>query len=245
MSSSTAAYAVRHAHSLGRPSYDNRALFAPGIRVQGVRPLCVPFSLGGAHEAARALTTLGPLEELAVESIWRYCVLAGEADEEGTYVDTAAEGLASDGQPQEIEWPYNETIGHGTEDPPSTLGQPPWSTARLVPLPLAHDGIEELVDDALEIGLAVVLVVELTDEFRDADAVGEIAVPGLTAPHDDFHAVLAVGAATNAAGTVRRLLIRNTWGALWGAGGFGWLPMEYLRAFGDEAAVIDVGSLIP
>ncbi len=98
-------------------------------------------------------------------------------------------------------------------------------------MPLAHDGIEEHIEDALTAGLPVVVVLEITDQFENPAPDGEIDVPPLTAPVNDYHAVTAVAAATNATGTARRLLIRNSWGPGWAAGGYGWLPYDYLVAF--------------
>lgn len=103
--------------------------------------------------------------------------------------------------------------------------------------------IEFLVEEALAAGLPLVLVIEITQEFEQAAARGEIAVPHLTAPDGDYHAVLAVGAETVTDGSCRRLLIRNTWGPAWGAGGYGWLPLDYLISFAVQAAVIDPTSL--
>jgi hypothetical protein len=108
---------------------------------------------------------------------------------------------------------------------------------------LAHDGIESILDDAIAIGIPVVLVLELTRQFEHPTAQGEIALPPLTSPVSDYHAVLAVGAATSTDGTSRRLLIRNTWGQGWGAKGYGWLPLDYLISFAVQAAVLDPASL--
>ena len=72
---------------------------------------------------------------------------------------------------------------------------------------------------------------------------GEIVVPALTAPLGDYHAVLAVGVATNAAATSRRLLIRNSWGPGWGANGHAWLPYDYLIAHAVDAAAVDPRTL--
>lgn len=100
-----------------------------------------------------------------------------------------------------------------------------------------------LLENALHAELPVILVIELTSEFEHPTPTGEIAIPPLTAPVSDYHAILALGAATNAAGTERRLLVRNTWGPGWGAGGYGWLPLDYLIAFAVQAAAIDPTSL--
>jgi C1A family cysteine protease len=119
-----------------------------------------------------------------------------------------------------------------------------WYVADMAEVPLAHDGVEDEVEGALAVGFPVALIVELTEEFEDPDEHGEIAVPAITSPLGDYHAVVAVGAETTADGTTRRLLVRNSWGSGWGAGGYGWLPLEYLTAFAVEAAVLDPRTML-
>ena len=116
------------------------------------------------------------------------------------------------------EWPWNSSLGVGTEDPPPAVGQPPWHRATMVSLPLSHDGIESDVEDALASGYPVILVIEVTAEFDNADADGTIELPDIRSPAGDWHAVLVIGAANDDV-RGRRLLIRNSWGEYWGAGG--------------------------
>ena len=116
-------------------------------------------------------------------------------------------------------------------------------TAEVIELPLAHDGIEEPLEDALAASALVVVVVEVTREFESADRSGQISVPPIDSPAGDYHAVLAVGAATDAETRLRRLLVHNTWGVGWGAGGHGWLPLDYLIAFAVQAGTVDPTSL--
>ena len=118
-----------------------------------------------------------------------------------------------------------------------------WYTAEVIELSLAHDGIEDPLEDALAASALVVVVVEVTREFESADRSGQISVPPVDSPAGDYHAVLAVGAATDAETRVRRLLVHNTWGVGWGAGGYGWLPLDYLIAFAVQAGIIDPASL--
>lgn len=235
------ALAQRRATSLALPPIDLRPHLTPSVRAQGTRPLCVPFAVGAAHEAARS-TMLAEYDPLAVESLWQHGIQACTAGPTGTSLAAAGAALAATGQTLEQQWPYNSALGAGTEPMPSGITPADFRTASLISVPLQHDGIEEQVEQALTLGLTVALVVEVTDEFDDAPG-GEIAVPALTAALGDYHAVLAVGVATNPTATTRRLLVRNSWGPGWGANGHAWLPYDYLVAHAVDAAAIDPRTL--
>jgi hypothetical protein len=180
---------------------------------------------------------------LAVEPLWQHCLHLGRAGHSGTTLAAGVAALQSKGQTTETWWPYNQRLGAGTEPEPTGAATAPWYTGATIDAPLAHDGIETLLEDALGAGLPVVLVIELTGEFEHPSPNGDIAVPPLAAPVSDYHAILVLGAATNPSGTERRLLVRNTWGSGWGAGGYGWLALDYLIGFAVEAAAIDPTSL--
>ena len=110
---------------------------------------------------------------------------------------------------------------------------------------LAHDGVEDAIEVELASSRPVALVLEVTTELESPDGDGEIGIPSVTAAIGDYHAMLVVGAATEPHPLRRRLLVRNTWGPLWGLGGYAWLPMEYLRNFAVDASAIDDLSLSP
>lgn len=230
--------AQRRAASLLLPAVDLRHVLTSDVRAQGPRPLCLPFSTSIAHEAARATEGASAAEALAVEPLWQHCVEAGRAGHHGTTLRAVADAVERTGQPLETMWPYNDTLGAGTEPAPAPSAAT-FNTAVLFDVPLAHDGVDEDLEAVLTAGLPVILVLEVTQEFENPGVDGEIDVPSLSSPVNDYHAVTAVGAATNAAGDSRRLLIRNSWGPGWGAGGHGWLPYDYLVAFAAQAAAID------
>ena len=235
--------AQRRAASLSLAPIDLRHLLTPEVRAQGPRPLCLPFSTSLAHEAARATAATKTTEALSVEPLWQYCVHLGTASHDGTTLRSIADAVEQAGQTFETVWPYNETLGSGTEPAPATAAAATFCTAELFDVPLAHDGIDEDLETTLTAGLPVVVVLEITSEFEHPGPDGEIDLPSLSAPVNDYHAITAVGAATNAAGDQRRLLIRNSWGPGWGAGGYGWLPYDYLVSFAVQAAAIDPRSL--
>lgn len=197
------------------------------------------------HEAARTL--LGGssgCDALSVEPLWQHCVNAGNASHFGTTVGATADALNSAGQPFDLHWPYDSTLGAGSERTPSTATDVDWYVADMVEVPLAHDGVEDDVETALALGFPVRIIVEVTAEFEDADDRGEIAMPAMTSPLGDYHSVVAVGAQTSSDALTRRLLIRNSWGPGWGAGGYGWMPVAYLKAFAVEAAVLDPRTIL-
>lgn len=232
-------YATRRAASLALPPIDLRPHLPP-IRDQRTRPLCVPFSVAAAHEATRAaIIASSQPEQLAVEPLWRHCVIAGTAGPAGTRLTDVGDALSSGGHPTETAWPYNASLGHATEPPPPSAAATRWFAADLIGIPLRHDGLEDLIEGALALLIPVVIVIELTTEFETPQPSGEIAVPALTSPAGEYHAVLAVGAATDRTRNSRRLLVRNSWGAGWGAGGYGWLPHDYLIAFAVQAGIIN------
>lgn len=216
---------------------DLRPLLGPDILDQLDRPVCVTFAVSVAHEATRSDDGADP-EHLAPEAIWWHCTHLGLTSNHGMLLLDAGLGIGEPGQPPLSEWPYNATLGGGTEAPPTGLAPPPWYRARLTPLPVAHDGIEERIEESLANSRPVILVIEVTDEFRYPDDLGVIAPPDLRSEEGGYHAIACVGAATHPR-LGRLLLIKNSWGATWGLGGYGWLPLGYLIAFGAQAAIVE------
>lgn len=218
-----------------RQDIDLRSSLGPDILDQQHRPLCVAFAVSGAHEAHRTLAGATP-EHLAPEAIWWHCSSQGQTSDAGMLLLDADPALRGPGQPVLAHWPYEPTLGDGTQDPPDGL-TPPWNQAGLTSLPLAHDGTEDRIEESLESGIPVVLIIEVTDEFRTPDEDGIIAVPDLRVDEGGYHAVACVGAFTHPVHG-RLLLIKNSWGTRWAADGYGWLPIQYLIAFGAQAAIV-------
>lgn len=218
-----------------RPSVDLRGLISSPLMNQGPRPLCVPFTLSHAHEAAVDATSYNAPR--APEAVWWHCTILQQVSAGGMLLEHGGQALARTGQPSLTDWPWNPNLGVSTEQPPVAVGRPPWKTATVMPLHLAHDSTEDETEAALANGRPVVLVVEVTAEFENAATDGVIETPDIRSPAGDYHAVLVVGAATDPV-RGRRFLVRNSWGEFWGASGYGWLSINYLVAFAAQAAVV-------
>lgn len=233
----TGSRAARVAAARARPPVDLRDRLPTPVPAQGPRPLCLPFAVGANHEARRSRDG-GAVEALNPESLWRRCTQQGLTGPDGVLMTDVADALAAVGQASLALWPYNPRLGPGTEEPPAAAGPEPWLIAQFEEVSLAHDGVEDDLEVRIADGSPVVLVLEVTDAFENPGRDGQIDLPDLRAPAGDYHAVLVVGAATRIDG--RSLMIRNSWGEGWGAGGFAWLPVSYLESFAVQAGVVDL-----
>jgi hypothetical protein len=133
------------------------------------------------------------------------------------------EALREDGQPEEAAWPYlgKLPVDVTTWVPPANIGEM-----------FTRDGltISATVDAAireLSGGRPVILLLQLSASFFRPDtngvvdpAHGEVPEPARR------HAVTAVGHGT--IGGQRSILVRNSWGDRWAAGGYAWLTEAFL-----------------
>ena len=104
---------------------------------------------------------------------------------------------------------------------------------------MLHDGAEGPILGVLEEGKPLVLIIETTDDFT-FPIDGLVAVPPAHAGDGAFHAVAVIGAAHTIDGTPW-LRIRNSWGEDWGQDGCCWLPLDYLRTYGNSAFTVRLG----
>ena len=189
------------------------------IRDQRRRPTCMAFSASDAH----AMALSRPMSDLSVEyAHYSACKRMATFDPySATTVNAMLSAIRLDGQPPEDEWPYIETL-------PLDISsyRPPDNIAGIV----NHAGEElislDLADEMLRAGVPVIMAVSLSRSFYRL--VGDSVLP---ADPDlqvtGYHAILAVGMFSSSEGD--GYLIRNSWGAQWGMGGYGLITRAYLE----------------
>lgn len=149
---------------------------------------------------------------------------------EETSVRGALEGLAAHGHCTETAWPYGSpcyTSGRpeAALDPANRRGLPRWRVLGTLTVPAIRAELEQ--------AHAVILSVKVVrSAWRQAG--GEIdAPPGQKTPGN--HAVLAVGVLDDPT----RVIIKNSWGATWGDGGYGFISEGYLNSYGLRAHILE------
>lgn len=187
-----------------------------GVRDQGARPTCLACVVSDAHAQAHGLEHRLSAEYLFYAGFKRVPSLNVAY---GLTLYAVDQALRNDGQPNEVEWPYQSK----TPDP----WEPPVVTK------MWRGGLGSCAAGAagviasLQAGVPVVLGLRLVPGFnRVQDAPYIIDTSGKSA---GGHAVLCVGLGSSVdGGSIDLVLIRNSWGFRWGAGGCAWLPLDYL-----------------
>jgi hypothetical protein len=196
---------------------DLRGLFGP-VRDQGARPTCIAFATSDAHAAVR-----GPYEALSVEHLYWHAVQRTPEGrpEDGVNLPTILTALEADGQSLEVGWPYLDAL-------PADLSQwvPPASAAPVL-LRSASFGAHPtaVVRSQLDAGRPSLLCLRISDAFFAPDADGLVSVSDADLDAG-YHAVVAVAHGT--LGHLPVIMIRNSWGEVWGLAGHAWLPDAYL-----------------
>ena len=206
---------------------DLRHLLRP-VRDQGQRGTCLAFAVTAAHEAAREVGA--PCEPLCVEMLhWASRQL------KSLQFGTAAAALSQTGQPPEAAWPYDEFRDDtlASYAPPSAARNP----GDRLKATLVRTTTDVLtVKGHLHAQQPVLLELRLCYGFHWSTN-GTIPLPAPQELLPSRHAVLAVGYDdSQGAGA---FLIRNSWGAKWGDGGYGRLPYGYLALPGASAWLVD------
>jgi C1A family cysteine protease len=136
----------------------------------------------------------------------------------------ALAALEEDGQCEEAAWPYGDAVA---SDPNATYFRAEADSRQRM----------DLMDAATKVlseGRAALLVLRLTESWFAVNADGLVPAPTHNDRFAGRHAVVAAG--YDAAR--QRVLVRNSWGAGWGDGGYAWLPHDYVETYGLEVATL-------
>lgn len=218
---------------LDRPAVDRRARLGP-VKDQGQRGTCVAFAATAGHELLR-----GDGEDLSEEFLhWAAKRRDGLPQQaEGTTLAAAARALAEAGQPPEAAWPYDERRDQWAASYCPPPGAEAAARTRRLAGGTALEPTAAAVRAALVAGQAVLLGVRLFATWHRPGPGGRIERPAPDAPALGGHAVLVVGYQAGADG--ERFVVRNSWGADWGDGGYGYLSYDYIDRYGLQALVLD------
>lgn len=202
----------------------------PPIKDQGRRGTCVAFAATAGHEMARS-----DGEDLSEEFLhWA----AKQRDRlppsaEGTTLPAATQALAEVGQPPEALWAYDARCDARAASYAPTPDAAEAAKARRFDGSVKLEPTAAALREALEGGMSVALGVRLyVTWYRPGDD-GRIAMPTAGATPFGGHAVLVVGYAEEDGNGF--FTVRNSWGADWADGGYGYLPSAYVNAHGVAA----------
>lgn len=197
---------------------DLRYLFGP-VRDQGARPTCLAFAASDAHAALRENWT-----PLSCEYVFYHAQRrSGRPMTVGATLPKVLETLRHEGQPEEKGWPY-------LSQTPVELEQwrPPQDVGRLFRRAgeIRGNVVDEVVSE-LNNGRPVLVLMTLSMSFFMAGSDGLVNSPSDEQPNlSQRHAVIAVGHG-EALGQ-RAILVRNSWGAGWGDGGYALITEPFL-----------------
>ena len=179
------------------------------VRDQGPRPTCLAHAVTAAHEHARSSGV-----HLSPEYLHFFADTANSLSARS--IDQIAKALQSEGQAKESDCPYL------LADPPSgwkpSSGVPVFKHASEPKMP--DPGTIELL---IRAGCAPVLGITLPESFFDPHAPWVILSAGKIR---GLHAVTCAGIGRHLGDRI--FLIRNSWGADWGDGGYAWLDDNFL-----------------
>lgn len=207
---------------------DLRQLFGP-IQDQGQRPTCLAFATSDLHAALR-----GPWAQLSCEYLFYHAQQrARRKPHEGALLPAMLDAVRHDGQPHEASWPYLTALPTDL-----SLWTPPPGISPLFRRggePGSHT-VDTMVSE-LDGGRPLIVLLRLSWSFDWVKSDGVIDEASGEQP--DFHrrhAVIAVG--HGEINGQRAIIIRNSWGGDWGAGGYGYLTEKYLAPRVFQLAIL-------
>lgn len=176
------------------------------VRDQGNRPTCLSFAASDAHRVARTHAQDFSPESLHQLSAQRLGVPVNN----GLPPDVVLAVLSTDGQTEEVSWPYNGT----------PVGAPQYFKKTSTFASFSADGVLKNLTQ----GVGTVLGLAIGNEFFSANATDILAKR--SSEPQARHAVVVVG--SRLVGEQQQFRLRNSWGPNWADGGYVWAATSYL-----------------
>lgn len=187
------------------------------VRNQGQRGTCLAFTASDLNAVSNSTG------HLSVEYLCHHAALAtqGWTPQDGFSVDAIFSATKAPGQPPEDLYPYDGSNGSAPLMAPGP-GLAPLYTSASQQRGMSTDDVMAEVQQGRPVGVVVAVTASLFRPVDDIVAFDPMVLPG------QYHAMVAVGVGCHSMSNEPHILLRNSWGASWGANGHAWVSYSYL-----------------